>query len=315
MKYIFIFLFLLPLISFSKNADSIALSEHGQRINTLEYQYNNYLKLNDSLRKANLDLLSKVDYDQKIIDRYDTLNTTYTVCIGGLLAAFALYGLFFIIIPSRTTLKKSKKMLDKIKHNMDQLFAEHTAKERDKLIDSLLDSLEMENLTLEINTYLEQIKLEKRKGFNRIQIDRMIDLIKSRQNRDLRTSLWDSLTFAENPYIEKMLLREMQVESLNIPFPVNYFARYNKKDRFPEITEYLLRKNYLFYITHTKRESRTFYIDMFNYDPLVDRTQDEALFRSFANLKSNLREDVELVKQTKMYKKYLERKEEFHPVL
>jgi hypothetical protein len=281
-----------------------------RRIDNLDNTSQQFSKKNDSLIIANNNLIKEVDYNEKLLNRYDILNNVVFVSMGVMLAIFGiaapLIGYFFVFKPSTEQIKETQKLLDDTKNNMDRLFYDYTIKNRDNLIDNTLTQLE-NNLTdyrMRARTrYLETFYIE---GFNDKQVLRIIKLHKKQHQGVVEFKRL--LLFKENTFSTDFFLNEIK-NDLNTFGSILYAIDYEKDEFLDYVAKNLNSSvgNLNDRIKRLKETSPNYLTKIYNNDEFVngiDNAKLISLMESEDSLSETLQEKTNR-QNSKAYKKYL----------
>ena len=290
-----------------------------KRVENLESVSQKVIQINDSLITVNNNLNKQIDYNERLISRYDTLNNTIFTIIGIILALFAilapLIGYFFVIKPSKEKLLEVKeklteaqKLLDDTRHNVDKLFAEYLQKNRDNFIDKALTQIESDN-TPEIANSINCLDIYKHEGFNDKQILRIITLIKNKHDKS--NFFMKILGFTESIFTTEFFRDYLKNNPSNklSNWAALYAAKYDKEDFLDDIAEYIIVFEDLKWICSTiKNVSPSYLIKLYNNEKLTNGIDSHIVISHMSNFDTIEETSQEKMdrQNSKLFKKYIE---------
>lgn len=298
-----------------------------KRISNLEQYIHEVSKTNDSLVSGNNKISEEVNYRRDLLEDYDRLNSTTFNIISGLFAFFGLIvpiiGYLFVVMPAREQLKDAKEatkeaqeklkeaqvLLDDVKNNMEELFADFTIKNRDNLIDNALQNIENNNISQKANA-INCLDTYKHDGFNEKQIMRMIILIK----KDIRPDFFmPLLSFTESIFSTDFLHEYLKKNPLNnlSTWSSIYAAIFNKEEFLDDIAEYIIQSKKITGIfASTKSSSHSYWVKIINNNRLVNNIDNETLIDHMSYYDKFNENETSLERTDRqnslLYKKYLE---------
>ena len=275
-------------------------SKTNNRMVILEKNYTQVLQINDSLRKANAEAIKIADHNEKLIERYDSINTTYSIWIFIILGVFGVavpIAAFLLVVPSskehlkesKAELKESQKLLRNIENRLDKLFNRYTQKVRNKKIDLCLSKL-LEGDLADWSNYLRVIENERIEGFNTSQIHTMILIAKKYNGKlaysQITSQMLVALCSTQDEITLEFFLNELRRKKRTTYVSITYFAKYTGDKYFSEITDWILNEDNLAQLTinSTHEHLRAFLNDLYNYDKLVDNIDHSKLIGQFIKL-------------------------------
>ncbi len=318
MKKIFLLLFSF-LFSITLFAKPTPIDSLKQKVKSLETNTKTYSKINDSLFSINSSLINannnfkkEIDYNEKLLEKYNTLNNTIFTIIGILIAVFGLaiplLGYFFVYKPAKDELKESKKLLNDIENNMNKLFSDYTLKNKEELIDNALINFETNNIP-EISNSIGYLKAHRHEGFNDKQIFRLIKLIKNKNSDSdifMRALLSTENEFTEEFFID--YLRKNSTDAHLSIYTILYFATYNKVKYMDDIAEYIIQTSELTgTIASIKTEDISFATLLINNDKLANGIDNQTLINYASYMDKYAQEEIAKLDlhNSKLYQKYL----------
>lgn len=319
MRILILFIFFLSaIVGYSKplNIDNT--------LKSIDISIQKIYHVNDSLIKANSKLIEKVEYDEKLLDRYDKLNNTLFTVAGIILALFGvIVPIIGYILVYRSTkqerveahmhLEESKGFLNSIRHDMDKHFDEYNSKLKNRIIDNALLGLEKNDEIRKINniSYVESYMYE---GYSDIQLSRIIKLIKTNIiEKDTSGLIGDFLIVLK--YSDSILVEDFFSEiirTIDSPYyskciyqVIIYFAKYDKVKYMDDIAKSIVHDGSIENMISNLIDTPTFLNKLMNNDYLASNLErrDLLFFRNLVNSESNAKYDLF---NTKLYKKYIE---------